>query len=69
MTVCGIKCTDLTTQNINILVVHFSYSQKLQIQKKLCEKHHQYAKYFKFMENEKYFSEGENNNPQNISTI
>ena len=33
MTVCGIKCIDLTTETIKILGVHFSYNQKLQTQK------------------------------------
>ena len=33
MAVCGIKYIDLTTKTINILGVHFSYHQKLQIQK------------------------------------
>ena len=34
MTVCGIKYIDLTTEIVKILGVHFSYNQKLQIQKK-----------------------------------
>ena len=37
MTVCGIKYIDLTTEIVKILGVHFSYNQKLQIQKKNCE--------------------------------
>ena len=32
MTVCGIKCIDLTTETIKILGVPFSYNQNLQIQ-------------------------------------
>ena len=34
MTVCGIKYIDLTTDTVKVLGVHFSYNQKLQIQKK-----------------------------------
>ena len=33
MTVCVIKCIDLTTETIKILGVHFSYNQKLKTQK------------------------------------
>ena len=33
MAVCGIKCTNLTTEIIKFLGVHFSYNQKLQTQK------------------------------------
>ena len=33
MAVCGIKCIDLTTDNVKILGVRFSYNQKLQIHK------------------------------------
>ena len=33
MAVCGINCIDLTTETIKILGVHFSYNQKLKIQK------------------------------------
>ena len=33
MTVCGIKCIDLTAETIQILGEHFSYNQKLQTQK------------------------------------
>ena len=40
MTVCGIKCIDLTTETIKILGVAFSYNQKLQIQKKFRKEHH-----------------------------
>ena len=32
MTVCGIKCIDLTTETIQILDVHCSYNQKLQVE-------------------------------------
>ena len=37
--------------------------------KKNPEKDHLYAKYFKFMEDDKYCTEGENKNLQNISSI
>ena len=33
VTVCGIKCSDLTTEIIKIVGTHFSYNQKLQTQK------------------------------------
>ena len=33
MAVCGIKCIDLTTETKIMSDVHFSYNQKLQIQK------------------------------------
>ena len=33
MAVCGPKCIDLTIETIKMLGVHFSYNQKLQIQK------------------------------------
>ena len=39
MSVCGIKCIDLTTETIKILGVHFSYNQKLKT-KKFRQKHH-----------------------------
>ena len=38
MTVCVIKCIDLTTKTIKILGVHFSCNQKLKT-KKIREKH------------------------------
>ena len=34
VTVRGIKCVELRTETIRILLVHFSYNQKLQIQRK-----------------------------------
>ena len=37
MTVCSIKCIDLTTKNKNILGIHFPYDQKLRIQEKLMK--------------------------------
>ena len=37
MTVCSIKCIDLTTENKNILGIHFPYDQKLRIQEKLIK--------------------------------
>ena len=33
MTVCGIKCIDITTETINILSAHFCNNQKLKTQK------------------------------------
>ena len=37
MTVRSIKCIDLTTENKNILGIHFPYDQKLRIQEKLMK--------------------------------
>ena len=37
MAVCSIKCIDLTTETIKIFGVHFSYNQKLKIQKKFVK--------------------------------
>ena len=37
MAVCGIKCIDVTTDTKKILGVHFSYDQKLQLQKKFVK--------------------------------
>ena len=39
MAVCGIKCTDLTTETKKILGLHFFYNQKLKTQKKFPEKY------------------------------
>ena len=38
MAISGIKCIDLTTKTIKILI-HFSYNQKLEIQKKTKQKY------------------------------
>ena len=38
MAISGIKCIDLTTKTIKILI-HFSYNQKLEIQKKKKQKY------------------------------
>ena len=57
----------LNVSEYEYLGVHFFIIKRYKL-RKLCEKH-QYAKYFKFMENQKYFSEGENNNLKNISAI
>ena len=56
MALCGIKCIDLTTETIKILVVHFSYNHKLQIRKNFVKSitNSVICKKFKLMENEKY---------------
>ena len=37
MAVCGIKCTDLTTETKKIFGVHFFYNQKLKTEKKFLK--------------------------------
>ena len=37
MAVCGIKCSDLTTEIMKIVGAHFPYNQKLQTQKKFVK--------------------------------
>ena len=36
--VCGVRCIELTTEAIKILGVHFSYNQKIQMQKKILKR-------------------------------
>ena len=59
MVVAAIKCFDLTTETIKILGAHFSYNQKLQIQKFVKSITNMQAKCFEIMENKKYYTGGE----------
>ena len=52
----------------NLRSTFFLYS-KVTNTKTFREKYHYYSKCFKFMENEKYYTGGENNNLQNISAV
>ena len=60
MAVCDIKYIDLITETTKEIGAHFCYNQKLEIQKTFVKRR---------MEYEKYHTGGENNNPQNISTV
>ena len=60
MAVFDIKYIDLITETTKEIGAHFCYNQKLEIQKTFVKRR---------MEYEKYHTGGENNNPQNISTV